>query len=143
MPLELENLAKSGMDYIALGHLHKFQKREAGNIPVVYPGTLESRRFSPGEEGDRSLVMVSLDRPDKATISQLKWNKKSYVSVQLDLDREVVETEDELAELIHSKYMSKTSLLRITLSGSPAFVVDADELMTRLQRRLLLVGYFG
>ena len=44
----------------------------------------------------------------------------------------MVETEDELAELIQSKYVSKTSLLRITLSGSPAFVVDADELMTQL-----------
>ena len=48
VPLELKNLAKSGMDYIALGHLHKFQKLEAGKVPVVYPGTLESRRFSPG-----------------------------------------------------------------------------------------------
>jgi DNA repair protein SbcD/Mre11 len=132
VPLELENLAKSGMDYIALGHLHKFQKKEAGIIPVVYPGTLESRRFSPGEEGDRTLVIVTLNHPQKAIISQLKWNKKAFVSVQLDLDHELVETEEELAELIHSKFASKTSLLRITLSGNPSFVVDSDELMTRL-----------
>jgi DNA repair protein SbcD/Mre11 len=132
VPLELANLAKSGMDYIALGHLHKFQKLEAGKIPVVYPGTLESRRFSPGEEGDRYLVIVSLDRSQKAIVNQLKWNKKSVVSVQLDLDRELVETEDELAELIHSKYASKNSLLRITLSGAPPFIVDEEEVMTRL-----------
>ena len=34
VPLELENLANTGMDYIALGHLHKFQKQSPSSIPA-------------------------------------------------------------------------------------------------------------
>lgn len=132
VPLDLDNLAKSGMDYIALGHLHKFQKKDAGKTPVVYPGSLESRRFSPGEDGDRYLVVVTLDQPQSAIINQFKWNKKSLISEKLDLDQELIETESELSEMIQSKYGSKNTLLKLTLTGSPPFVIDIDALITRL-----------
>ena len=74
VPLDLDNLAKSGMDYIALGHIHKYQKKSSGNSLVVYPGTLESRRFTPGEEGDRYLIIVTLDKKKTPIVEQLKWN---------------------------------------------------------------------
>ena len=53
VPLNLDGLATTGMDYIALGHVHTQQEHYAGSTPVVYPGTLEARRFTPGEVGER------------------------------------------------------------------------------------------
>ena len=132
VPLDLNNLANSGMDYIALGHLHKFQEKDVGITKVVYPGTLESRRLTPGEKGERFLVEVTLDHPQKAIINNLKWNKKTYISEKLDLDQELVETEDELVNLIQSKYASIETILKINLVGNPPFVVDTNRLVTKL-----------
>ena len=132
VPLEVDNLAQCGMDYIALGHIHTFQEKRAGGIPVVYPGTLESRRFTPGEEGERFLVVVTLERNKAAKIDRLKWNSKTLQTARIDLDRETIESEDELANFVRAKYGSRDVLLRLILEGSPSFLVDVDTLATRL-----------
>jgi exonuclease SbcD len=132
IPLELDNLAKSGMDYIALGHIHKYQQKLVGKTLVVYPGTLESRRFTPGEEGDRYLVVVTLDKKKAPKVEQLKWNSKTFQVEKLDLDHETAESEEELATLIKTKYGSNDKFLRLELVGSPSFIVSQDSLATRL-----------
>ena len=132
VPLELDHLAKSGMDYIALGHIHKFQQKTIGKSLVVYPGTLESRRFTPGEEGNRYFIVVTLDRKKVPLLEQLKWNRKTFQVEKLDLDHEIVETEEELANLIKTKYGSHDKLLRLELTGNPSFVISQDSLATRL-----------
>jgi DNA repair protein SbcD/Mre11 len=132
VPLELENLAKSGMDYIALGHIHKYQQKTIGKSLVVYPGTLESRRFTPGEEGDRYLVVVTLDKKKTPIVEQLKWNRKIFQVGKLDLDHETAESEEELANLINTKYGDQDKFLRLELLGSPSFVINQELLTTRL-----------
>jgi DNA repair protein SbcD/Mre11 len=132
VPLELDNLAKSGMDYIALGHIHKYQQKSIGKSLVVYPGTLESRRFTPGEEGDRYLVIATLNKSKAPQIEQLKWNRKTFQMEKLDLDHETAESEEDLANLIKTKYGSHDKFLRLELIGSPSFVISQDSLTTRL-----------
>ncbi len=132
VPLELDNLAQCGMDYIALGHIHTFQEKRVSGISVVYPGTLEGRRFSPGEEGERFLVVVTLEGRKSAKIDRLKWNRKTLQTARIDLDRETIESEQELANFVRGKYGSKEVLLRLILEGSPTFLVDVESLMTRL-----------
>jgi exonuclease SbcD len=132
VPLDLNNLANSGMNYIALGHIHNFQEKDAGTTTVVYPGTLESRRLTPGEKGKRFLIEVRLDHSKKASINNFKWNKKTYITEELDLDQELIETEDELVTLIQSKYASIETILRINLVGNPPFVIDVNRLITKL-----------
>lgn len=132
VPLELDTLAQCGMDYIALGHIHTFQEKQAGGIPVVYPGTLESRRFSAGEEGERSLVVVTMERRKATKIDRLKWNSKTLQTARIDFDLETIESGEELANFVRAKYSSEKTLLRLILEGSPSFLVDVDELATRL-----------
>ena len=66
------------MDYIALGHIHSPQLIEAGDIPVVYPGTLEGKRFKKGETGQRNLYVVTLEKGMKTVINKLPWNTKTF-----------------------------------------------------------------
>jgi len=51
IPLSLEQLGQTGMHYVALGHYHNFREERPGGVTVVYPGTLEGRKF--GENGPK------------------------------------------------------------------------------------------
>jgi DNA repair protein SbcD/Mre11 len=132
VPLTLENLANSKMDYIALGHIHSQQAHQVNSIPVVYPGTLEGKRFVAGEEGQRNLVVVELEKGRQAKIELLPWNQRVLQKGQLDLDTEVIETEDELVDLIRTRFSDPNKLLRLEVSGTPSFVVNVENLKNRL-----------
>lgn len=132
VPLGSKNLADSGMDYIALGHIHSFQKTQAGEIPVVYPGTLESRSFSPGEEGDRYLVVVELEENQSPTVEKIKWNSKTYQNLKLDTGKHPVESQDEMMEYIAQNYRGLDKLIRIELIGDTSFVIDSEKLLSQL-----------
>ena len=132
VPLTLANLANSGMDYIALGHIHSLQIHMNDSVPVVYPGTLEGKRFVPGEEGQRNLVVVELEKGRQVKIEQIPWNQRVLQKGRLDLDNEVIETEDELVEHIRAKYSDPNKMLRLEIKGTASFVLDVENLKNRL-----------
>ena len=132
VPLALENLTNSGMDYIALGHIHSPQTLQGDSFAVVYPGTLEGRRFVTGEEGQRNLVVVELEKGRQARIELIPWNQRLLQRGHLDLDTEVIETEDELVELIRSKYGDSNKLLRLEIRGTASFLVNVENLKNKL-----------
>lgn len=58
--LSPSSLQPPGIDYVALGHLHKRQEMEVGGPPLVYPGSLQPVDF--GEEGqEKGFYLVELD----------------------------------------------------------------------------------
>jgi DNA repair exonuclease SbcCD nuclease subunit len=132
VPLDPRNLANSGMDYIALGHIHYYQKVQAGEIPVVYPGTLECRRFTPGEENDRFLVVVKLEKNQPPVFKQIKWNKKTFLQLTFDLGRLSVGSQDELVEFILQRCRGIDKVVRIELLGESSFLIDTEKLISRL-----------
>lgn len=60
-PCTVDELAAVGMDYWALGHVHRAAVLREANPRVVYPGNLQGRSFKPAEQGSKgaSLVTVS------------------------------------------------------------------------------------
>lgn len=59
LELGLEDLALAGADFAALGHIHKGQDWEIGDMPVVYPGS--PRRTAFGETEPKGYLLVDLD----------------------------------------------------------------------------------
>ncbi len=132
VPLKLSNLSETCMDYIALGHIHAPQEHAAGPIPVVYPGTLEGKRFTPGEEGTRSLVVVTLDGKARPQIERIPWNQRILLSAEINLSEEAVESDDDVVAIICDSYGDPNKLLRIKFTGTPPFFLDVDKLYERL-----------
>jgi exonuclease SbcD len=132
VPLKLQNLAKSGMDYIALGHIHSHQQHKAGDIPVVYPGTLEGRRLTAAEVGERTLAVVTLESGRKPKLELLPWNQRTLRIEALDLDAEAPESEDDLVRLISDRFSDPDTLLRLRLHGTADFMLDIDSIQRRL-----------
>ncbi len=67
-PIHKGDIEKSGMDYIALGHIHQASELlRLGTTRVAYPGVPEGRGFD--EEGEKGFYVGVLDKNDV----QLTW----------------------------------------------------------------------
>jgi len=125
LPVTLEELRSSGMHYVALGHYHNFFEsgREGpGVAKVVYPGTLEGKAF--GENGGRYLVVANFENGG-ASVEKHPFNRRVLEEKTMSLDSEPASSEEELLKRLES-LGNQNLLLRLTLTGSPDFVVRAD-----------------
>ena len=75
-------LANPAFDYVALGHIHKFQDLNANaQPPVVYSGSIERIDF--GEEKEtKGVVMVTIENLDGAADEHRPGRKTSYKFVR-------------------------------------------------------------
>jgi len=85
-------LTQPGIDYAALGHIHRFQDLNLGNQPpVVYPGAPERIDF--GEEKDKKGFVVVDIEPGRAEYQFFPLSCRSFVTIDIDLTREENPTE--------------------------------------------------
>ncbi len=56
-PIELSEIGVSGLDYLALGHIHaRSEPARLGGTIWAYPGCPEGRDFGPGETGEKGVL---------------------------------------------------------------------------------------
>ncbi|MGE5579346.1 MAG: metallophosphoesterase family protein [Bacillota bacterium] len=65
LPILLPDLAKSGMDYAALGHIHVPGEFRAGPTTAAYAGCPEPLDF--GDEGERGVFLVTIGEKDASS----------------------------------------------------------------------------
>lgn len=80
-----EDIARTGLDYLALGHVHTFSGiKKAGSTFYAYPGCLEGRGFD--ETGEKGYITGSLDK-GKADLSFKCAGGRQYRIIEADLTR--------------------------------------------------------
>lgn len=75
-------LAQPGVDYVALGHIHKHQALGAGP-PIVYPGSIERVDFGEQDE-PKGCVIVELD-PGAARWQFHQLDARPFVTIEHDV----------------------------------------------------------
>ncbi len=65
-------------DYVALGHIHKFQKIPHASMPIYYPGSSEKCEFSEEPE-DKCVLLVELD--GTAKVSPIKLPTRRMITI--------------------------------------------------------------
>lgn len=122
VPLLPEEIASWGMDYVALGHFHNFKQYQFGKTLAAYPGTLEGLSFR--ETGDRFLVAVNFEENEIIPLEKIPWNRKTISSVNVDLDREGIDSEEDIIEVIKSySENGENILLKVQISGTAEFII--------------------
>lgn len=121
-PIEGREIAASGMNYVALGHWHRYADFSQGKVKAFYCGAPETLSFEEGEDSG-FVLLVSIDesatRVEKKRVGKYLWR-----TVELEL--EAFESEQGLLREIQ-KYADPNALLRVRLSGLKPLTWDVGE----------------
>lgn len=119
-PCTLNDLAMSGVDYWALGHVHTRQILLSDHPTVVYPGNPQGRH--PNERGARGVYLVEVDELGNASLEFMPIDTVRWESLELDIRSS--ETEQALLDQLETSVLDtlanadgRSVVARIRLSG--------------------------
>lgn len=118
-PFSMDDLRRSGMDYWALGHIHKREVLHEEKPCVVYSGNIQGRHFNEADEKGCYLVDVDTNKnislqffPLSKVVFQEKEESASNLEEVSDLFSLL---EDLRSQLLQEK---NATLLRVRLTGN-------------------------
>ena len=79
-PMTKEQVRQSGLDYLALGHVHKSGEFQAGETLCAWPGCPMGRGYD--ETGEKGALIVTLD--ETATVKFVPMNTPRFYDLQSD-----------------------------------------------------------
>lgn len=129
LPLRSENLATLGIDYVALGHIHRPMERRVGPAWACYPGRIEGGGFD--DPGGAGIVVLDLAadelRPQRLPFASQPirtelWNISGLASEE-DLEARL----DGLAD--------PRAIVRVAFSGLAGFPLRVEKLLVRFAAR--------
>lgn len=125
-PITENELAFSGMDYVALGHIHSASGlKQAGSTWYSWPGCPEGRGFD--ETGEKYVNIVELDN-DGCTMEQVSIAKRCYRVLNVDVSAK------ESLIAVHTSLSDDTTddIYRIILTGECDTAPDVASLYNNL-----------
>jgi exonuclease SbcD len=121
-PIEGREIAACGMNYVALGHWHRYADFSQGEVKAFYCGAPETLSFEEGEDSG-FLLLVSID--ESVTLVEKKRVGK-YLWKTINLEIDAFEREQELLLEIRT-HADPETLLRVRLSGLKPITWDVGE----------------
>lgn len=83
-PISQEEIAASGLDYLALGHVHQYSGlQRAGRTVWAYPGCPEGRGFD--ELGDKGVLVVTVDDGGAVSAEFVPLARRRYEILTVDV----------------------------------------------------------
>ena len=104
-PCSLDDLRASGIDYWALGHIHRHAILSARDPCVVYPGTLKGRSPKSSEQGAKGAVVVEVEDGSVTNIEHTYVDSIRFESFEVD-----VSSIEDLPELRSALYEEAEAL---------------------------------
>lgn len=133
-------LAIAPFDYVALGHLHRFQNLNPnGTIPIVYSGSIERVDFGERKE-DKGFCVVSIPSKGKAQYEFIKTPQRPFIQIEVILDTERNQT-DQIIDAI-KKHVITGAVIKILYTVPPdrKDFVDLKVLQKFLASAMFIVG---
>lgn len=122
--INLKELKNKNIDYLALGHIHKYKKETLDNRGIYcYSGCLEGRGFD--ECGDKGFVLLDI-QDDKINTEFIKNSQRNLEEVKVDISDTMTTTEVEAKIDEQVKNVPKSSLVKIILTGKVDIESERD-----------------
>lgn len=115
-PISSQDIAASGLDYLALGHIHTCSGVQyAGKVPWAYPGCPEGRGFD--ETGVKGVLCGTIEQGGRAQMEFVPLCARKYQVIELPV------TAQDGVEQIAEKALAHAApedLVRFVLTGESA-----------------------
>jgi len=133
-------LAIQPFDYVALGHLHRFQNTNPqGTIPVVYAGSIDRVDFGERKE-EKGFCDVTIHEKYKTTFEHIVIPTRPFIQIDVILQENIDQTEQIIQQIEQHKIFD--SILKITyqLPETEKDYVDVKKIQRYCQEAMYLVG---
>jgi exonuclease SbcD len=120
-------VANPRFDYVAMGHIHKYQVLSEGKPPIVYPGSLERIDF--GEQNDKKgFVSVEIGEPGKDGVRPVKHEfhevpARRFLTIKVNAATDFP-TEEALRRIEEHEEEIKDAVVRLVIETTPEYLRD-------------------
>lgn len=123
-------VALPGIDYVAMGHIHKHQSL-GEHPPVVYPGSIERIDFGEERE-DKGCVLVELDR-GQASWRFHKLAARPFITIEVDV-RNSPDPHERVVAAIGKRALTE-AVVRLQIAALPEQIglLRVDELQQQIE----------
>lgn len=144
-PCNLDDLRKGGMDYWALGHIHKREVLLRSGPAAVYPGNLQARSFK--ETGAKGATLVEVGDDGSIALERVALDVARFVRLMVSADgcktvEQVYSACQDAVERALAEAEGRRLLVRLSLAGATAAhrdlltAVASGEVLDSLHDRL-------
>lgn len=123
-PLNKRELKMLGMDYIALGHIHKPYYNEEENQRIVYPGSLISLGFD--ELGKHGMMVGEIEK-GKIELDFIPIDTKEFVEKEIDITP--CADVEECIGLLNELLLEDNKYYKISLIGKRKFEINIYQIL--------------
>ncbi len=139
-PISRDFIKNSGMNYIALGHIHKRSEAgKIGNVTFSYCGCPEGQGFD--ESGEKGVYIVEISK-ENVELSFVNTAFRTHIRETVDISgcSSSAEAGENILNMLKNKYSNDfvNNLYRITLTGEieENSEISAEEIATRLNEQV-------
>lgn len=138
--LFLQFLKDSPFDYIALGHIHRYQNLNSDHKPpIVYCGSMDRINF--GEEKDeKGFCIGSIDEEGRVDHEFIPLPVRKMLTLNIKIEDSAKPTEDFIAEI--EEYDLKAALVRVSYEATDEAnrEIDFKKVREALKEAFLVTG---
>lgn len=132
-------LAQEEFNYVALGHIHKFQDLNPQNHPpVIYPGSIERINFGEEKE-DKGFCMATIEK-SKTNYEFIPVPAKRFITIDIIIEEEHNPTKTILKEI--EKYDLSGAIVRVfyTILAEREELIDFKKINNALDDAFLVAA---
>ncbi|MGZ6251008.1 MAG: metallophosphoesterase family protein [Candidatus Chromulinivorax sp.] len=132
-------LAINPFDYVALGHLHRFQNLNPQGIPIVYSGSIDRVDFGERNE-EKGFCVVKINEKKETSFEFITIPTRPFIQIDVALE----ENEEQTIQILQAiKQRNITdAIVKITYQLSPTMTdaVDIKKIQLACTDAMYLVG---
>lgn len=133
-------LALPIFDYVALGHLHRYQNLNENGYPaIVYSGSIERIDFGERKE-EKGFCVVSIDQKGKTTHEFIKVPTRPFIQIDVNLSKDRSQTEQIIDALKEHDLDGAVLKIVYHLSEDQQDTVDLNLLQKECENAWHIVG---